>query len=137
MSEWRPIPALEPNPLFQAVHLNPELGEFAAAEAVPAGTLQAIADLVGFAAKAESLALGNDPVAQRTIDALIDLVDLPDELVDRPAVGTAVIGALAPAAILVLRGSRDGRQGGGRDGDGDEQLTHLNTPCCAIAEPAF
>src|SRR5687768_13454652 len=62
------VPTLETHALLETVDLAPQHAELAAADAVAAGPLQLTLDLVGLAAKAESLALRDDAALRRPLD---------------------------------------------------------------------
>jgi hypothetical protein len=128
------IPTLVAQTLLEPVDLDPQLRELAAAQPVAAGPAEPVPDLVGFAAQTERLARRDYAAPRGTGDALIDLVELPQQLTDGAAIGAAMVIAAAtvvamfPAAVVVaiLGGSRNSGQRGGRSGDRDEQFTHID-----------
>jgi hypothetical protein len=113
------IATLDAQVPLEPIDLKVELGELAAAKPVAAGAMKPILDPVRLAAQAERLAWRDDAPTGRAVDTALDPVDTLKELPDRAAV------RLMPAMAGMGGGGNRG-QGGGREGGGNKQLTHLN-----------
>src|SRR5688500_2920131 len=131
------VAPLDAEALLEPVHLDPQLGELTPAEAVAAGAVEPVADLVRLTAQAEGLAGRDHAPAGRAVDPLPNLVEPDQQLLDgtaiRAAIVPAAVVALVPLAVVaaILGGSRNSGQRGGRDGDGNKQFTHYPTPLAA------
>ena len=115
------VVALEAQALLEPVDLGPKRRELAAGDAVAGGALQLTLDRIGLAAQADRLALRDDPAVDRTLDAVLDPLEVAAQLVDRLArraaaisLGVAAVAAMVAAMAGILgRGRSDGEDGAG------------------------